>query len=144
MAGTVTAGAVANIQAAAAQTGINDERIIDILESVPYTVTWDDGAAATSSSDLEAALIEAFNFRGEYDEKAAEFIAKIVALDTGIKGTISTPNLSGLTSAAAQAAILAAGLTVGTITGSSGTVSVQDPASAASTEPWTAVDFTIA
>jgi hypothetical protein len=144
LAGTVTAGAVINIQTAAAETGIPAERIIDILESVPYTVTWDDGTAATVAADLEEALRQAFIYRGLYDEKAAEFIAKIVALDTGILGAISTPNLSGMTSAAAQTAILDAGLTVGTITGASGTVSVQDPLSAANAEPRESVDFTIA
>jgi hypothetical protein len=57
---------------------------------------------------------------------------------------ITMPDLSGMTSANAQVAILAANLTVGKITGTTGVVSVQAPAAAAKTQPADVVTFTIA
>jgi hypothetical protein len=57
---------------------------------------------------------------------------------------ITMPDLTGKTSAEAQAAIIAAGLTVGKITGTTGVVTVQAPAVAAKTQPNDVVTFTIA
>jgi hypothetical protein len=57
---------------------------------------------------------------------------------------ITMPDLTGMTSAAAQAAIIAAKLTVGKITGTTGVVTVQAPAAAAKTQPGDVVTFTIA
>jgi hypothetical protein len=57
---------------------------------------------------------------------------------------ILTPSLTGLTSAAAQTAILAANLLVGKITGTTGVVTVQNPAVSAKAQPNDVVTFTIA
>jgi hypothetical protein len=57
---------------------------------------------------------------------------------------ISVPALAGLTSAAAQAALLAAKLAVGKITGTTGVVSVQAPVAATKVQINTTVAFTIA
>lgn len=56
---------------------------------------------------------------------------------------IVMPNLVGMTSAAAQTAILTANLIVGKITGSTGVVTVQSPVSAAKAQPQDVVTFTI-
>lgn len=61
-----------------------------------------------------------------------------------VSGYLSVINLTGMTSAAAQAALVANGLTVGTITGSSGVVTDQSPAVNARVAKDTAVAFTIA
>jgi hypothetical protein len=57
---------------------------------------------------------------------------------------ILTPSLTGLTSAAAQTAILNANLTVGKITGTTGVVNAQNPAVSAKAQPKDVVTFTIA
>jgi hypothetical protein len=57
---------------------------------------------------------------------------------------ILVPSLTGLTSAAAQTAIIAAGLLVGKITGATGVVTVQNPATSAKAQPNDVVTFTIA
>ena len=57
---------------------------------------------------------------------------------------ITMPNLTGMTSAVAQAAIIAAKLTVGKITGTTGVVTAQAPLAAAKTQPNDVVTFTIA
>jgi hypothetical protein len=55
---------------------------------------------------------------------------------------ITMPDLAGMTSAVAQAAIATAGLMVGAITGGFGTVTAQLPAAAAKTQPNDVVTFT--
>jgi hypothetical protein len=57
---------------------------------------------------------------------------------------ITMPDLAGMTSAVAQAAIITAGLIVGKITGTTGVVSAQLPLAAAKTQPNDVVTFTIA
>jgi PASTA domain len=57
---------------------------------------------------------------------------------------ITMPDLTGMSIAVASAAIVAAGLTVGNITGDSGVVTVQAPAAAAKTQPADVVTFTVA
>jgi hypothetical protein len=57
---------------------------------------------------------------------------------------ITMPDLTGMTSSVAQAAIATAGLAVGAITGTTGVVSAQLPAAAAKTQPNDVVTFTIA
>jgi hypothetical protein len=56
----------------------------------------------------------------------------------------TVPTLTGLTSAAAQAAITLAGLVTGTITGTTGVVTAQTPIGTSLVNPNSAVDFTIA
>lgn len=58
-------------------------------------------------------------------------------------GTITVPNLVGLTLAAATDAITGAGLTLGTVTGTTDPVLSQDPAAGAEVAPYTAIDLTM-
>jgi hypothetical protein len=56
---------------------------------------------------------------------------------------ISVPNIVGLSSAAAQAAILAANLTVGKITLTTGNVTIQSPVATTKVQPKSVVLFTL-
>ena len=58
--------------------------------------------------------------------------------------SVTVPDLTGMSSVVAQAAIIAAGLIVGTITGTSGVVTTQNPAAASLALPNASVAFTIA
>lgn len=58
-------------------------------------------------------------------------------------GMVGVPNLIGMTSAQATAAILARGLVVGTITGASGNVTVQSPLAGLIALRGSAVNYTI-
>ena len=107
---TVTKTAKANIVLAATSVGVNDERIIDILESTGSGITWDDGSAAKSSKQLQSFLRKAFNFRGLYAEQADQFIASIVALDTGIVGTNVAPALQNQSAGKARGLAIANGM----------------------------------
>ena len=61
-----------------------------------------------------------------------------------VNAQVFSPTLLGKTSAAAQAEILRIGLTVGTITGSTGVVTVQSPTAGTKMNLAAAQDFTIA
>ena len=95
--GTITAAALINIKEAARQVGLNPEDIVQFLSDTYASdgITWDDGSAAASASQLQSFLRGCFNEGGEFDEKADQFIAAIVALDTGIVGANVAPDLEG-------------------------------------------------
>jgi hypothetical protein len=116
LAGTVTAAAVINIQTAAAEAGIPAERIIDALESVPYTVTWNDGGISGSAAELQTALRAACVAVGVSENEADLFVTKMIALDTGLTGTTTVPDVSSMTPEEARRALEAAGFAVGAVT----------------------------
>jgi hypothetical protein len=90
---------------------------------------------------VEPIIREAFRQRGLYQDKADQFITAIKALDTGISGSLVVPDLEDSRWTAADAALVAAGFTTGTVTADDtdnagaweiGTVTdTQDPAAAA-------------
>lgn len=116
--GSFSAGALANIQEAARRVGINKDRIQDILQNAPAAdgIVWNDGSLG---SNITSVIREAFRQRGLYREDADRFIAAITALDTGIVGTITVPDLEDLRWTAAIQALVNAGFVTGTITGDS-------------------------
>ena len=67
---------------------------------------------------LTSIVREAFRQRGLYRDAADRFIASITALDTGMKGAITVPDLEDLHWTAAIKALVDAGFVAGTITAS--------------------------
>lgn len=72
-----------------------------------------------------------------------------LVISSGSSGTVTVPDLTGLSEADAEAAIVAAGLTVGTVTTApsdtvpAGDVISHDPAAGASVAPGSAVDLVV-
>ena len=153
MAGTITAGAVANIAQAAREAGIAPDRVIEALESVPYTVTWDDGGLSGSEAELRAAIKDAFSGVGVGENFAELFCDRIVAIDTGLTGVVTgiVPDLDSVPLHTAWQTLLRNNLTVGTIsfTADQGAypigdvVADQSPAAAANEPAGSAVSFTV-
>lgn len=92
--------------------GIYDERTAQALTAVPGAV-WDTGSAPADADDLKAATRSGFNAVGLYDELADKMVAKVSG---GLKAVVTVPDVVGSLLPAASAALVAAGLRVGTIT----------------------------
>jgi hypothetical protein len=71
-----------------------------------------------ANTHLVSIVREAFRQRGLYQDKADQFIASITALDTGLNGTITVPDLEDLRWTTAIKALVDAGFVGGTITAS--------------------------
>jgi hypothetical protein len=81
---------------------------------MPGTV-WDAGVAPANATENKWAIRQAFNRYGLPDELADQFAAKVA---TGLKGTITIPNVVGQQRALAEYNLFNAGCRVGTATGS--------------------------
>ena len=121
----------------------DDDTVIKTARAT-YAEAFCDGRAAqvagVSSNPYPSGSAQNIAWQSGHDTVAPEGLIDNCALAI----PITTPNLSGLTSAAAQAAIANAKLAVGHITGTTGTVTVQSPDSAVKVQPHTTVAFTIA
>jgi len=136
------------------------DRGIEMAGAIRYTQATDQTTLKTPDSKLgkafcagRAALIAGVN-NNPHVSGAEDYLAYEAGYATitpegkfdscSIAIPITMPDLTGMTSAVAQAAILTANLTVGKITGTTGVVTVQAPLAAAKTQPNDIVTFTIA
>jgi hypothetical protein len=151
LAGTITGAAIPNILQAAMEAGINDERILDALVSVPYTVTWNDGGLTGSAAELRNAMRDAGVAVGIPEAQMDLFVTRIIAIDTGLTGNVTAmvPNMVGKSIYQAWLALEKAGLRCGAITMTAdrgdipiGQVSAQNPAANAADAPGSLVALT--
>jgi hypothetical protein len=96
------------------KVGLPDEYVTGALVNFPGAV-WDAGVAPTSATDLQWAVREAFRLYGvKYAERADQFVAQV---PTGLRATVTVPNIVGTQRVAAELALTLAGCRPGTATG---------------------------
>jgi hypothetical protein len=117
--------------------------------AIPITMPDLAGATiAVASAAITAANLVVGKITGEFGVVTAQLPAAAAKTQPGdvvtFTAKVTVPNIVGMTSANAVIALTTAHLIAGTVTGTTGTVSVQNPAAAALAVSGSAVAYTIA